>query len=78
MGMPTNDSVDWNECLARFAAWQSGSCTEKRMTFFDAACRPTLIGSLPAMDGGEALDLVMAYTPHIPIGSRCRALPTRG
>lgn len=36
------------------------------MAYFDAACRPTLIGSLPSMDGGEALDLVMTYTPHIP------------
>ena len=39
---------------------------ENRMAFFDAACRPTLIGSLPPMDGGEALDLVMTYSPHIP------------
>jgi methionine synthase II (cobalamin-independent) len=39
---------------------------ENSMTYFDAACRPTLIGSLPSMDGGAALDLVMTYTPHIP------------
>jgi len=39
---------------------------ENSMTYFDAACRPTLIGSLPSMDGDEALDLVMTYTPHMP------------
>jgi len=51
---------------SRHAAKHSGSCMEKHMTYIDAACRPTLIGSLPSMDGGEALDLVMTYTPQIP------------
>lgn len=36
------------------------------MTYFDAACRPILIGSLPFMDSAEALELVLKYTPEIP------------
>ncbi|MBW2177345.1 MAG: hypothetical protein JRH03_10430 [Deltaproteobacteria bacterium] len=36
------------------------------MVYLNAACRPTLIGSLPPMDEGRALDLVMTYTPRIP------------
>jgi methionine synthase II (cobalamin-independent) len=39
---------------------------ENSMAYFNAACQPTLIGSLPPMDEGEALDLVMTYTPRIP------------
>jgi len=36
------------------------------MAFFEAVCRPFLVGSLPVMSENDALDLVMVYTPEIP------------
>lgn len=41
------------------------SCGDKG--HFTPAARATLIGSLPVDDYGQALELIMAHTPHVPL-----------
>ena len=36
------------------------------LSAFSAHCRPVLIGSFPLKDHAEAMDIVLAHTPHIP------------
>ena len=39
---------------------------------------PTLIGSLPLTDHGEAIDLILKHTPEIPFWAQLTALPEEG
>ncbi len=48
------------------------------MTDFKPACLPTLIGSLPVEDHGEAHELVMAHTPDVPTWAQLPAFRQEG
>ena len=47
-------------------------------TRFQADCRPLLIGSLPMQDHAEALQLVLQYTPEIPLWAQLPFYPREG
>jgi len=54
------------QCVAQFIVIIIIAFRGRKMAYFQAACRPVLIGSLPSMSDDQALDLVMNYTPRIP------------
>ena len=45
---------------------------------FTANCRPILIGSLPLMDHAEAMRLILAHTPEIPLWPQLPKRPKEG
>jgi methionine synthase II (cobalamin-independent) len=48
------------------------------MSVFKPECRPLLIGSLPVADHNEALDLVLASTPRIPLWAQLPVFQEEG
>ena len=42
---------------------------------FAARCHPVLIGSFPLKDHAEAMDIVLAHSPHIPAWPQLPAYP---
>ncbi len=51
---------------------------ESPIDMFHANCRPILIGSLPLLDHEEAMQLILKYSPEIPLWPQLPKLPKEG